>query len=96
MKIELVIDGRTYNCTPAPGPDQPIERDTIGHFLKMARTNKKLRTSTLAECLEISPDYLSQIERGLRNPSFDVTVRWCKLCEVEYIPTNLIFVRNQP
>jgi transcriptional regulator with XRE-family HTH domain len=54
----------------APDPDAAADADTpLGAFIRRQRELQKLSMRQLADLVGISNPYLSQIERGLREPS---------------------------
>ena len=48
---------------------------TMGDRIKEARKNQKLTQEQLAERLDISVEFVGQIERGLKLPSLQVFIR---------------------
>jgi len=64
----------------APGDAQPVERPqaptnaALGRAIRRLRKHRKLTVEALAHAADMHITYLSQIERGLRNPT------WNKLC----------------
>ena len=46
-------------------------KQMIGARIKEIRVKRKLTQEQLAEKTEINPKYLSSIERGLENPTFN-------------------------
>ncbi|MCB2176846.1 MAG: helix-turn-helix transcriptional regulator [Actinomycetales bacterium] len=66
----------------APPPPPPTERDhrsqarvwrrSIGHLLRTARLDAALRLVDVAEAAGVSPQYLSEVERGRKEPSSEV------------------------
>jgi PAS domain S-box-containing protein len=70
-------------------------RRNFGKRLRALRTAKHLTQALLAEAAGISVPYLSNIERGLASPSFDVIARFCHALGVE--PATLfIFSQEEP
>lgn len=63
-----------------PGPDAPSEADRdrgglsddLGAYIRSQREQAKLSLRKLASRAGVSNPYLSQIERGLRNPSAEI------------------------
>ncbi len=55
----------------------------IGKQIKRLRARLKLTQDKLAEKVNISPKYLSNIERGLENPTLDTFLRLAKCLNVE-------------
>ncbi len=66
----------------APSAPQPAERDrrsgarawrrSIGHLLRTARLDAALRLVDVAQAAGVSPQYLSEVERGRKEPSSEV------------------------
>lgn len=52
-----------------------INKDLIGKTIKKARISNNMTQEELAECVEISANYLSKIERGLNIPSADIFLK---------------------
>lgn len=52
-----------------------MEKLTIGDRIKEARKNKRLTQEQLAERLDISVEFVGQIERGIKLPSMQVFIR---------------------
>lgn len=60
--------------SPAAPPARPTSawRRTIGRLLRRAREEQGLRLADVAERARLSPQYLSEVERGLKEPSSEV------------------------
>ncbi len=57
----------------APDPDDGgSARDDLGAFIRKQREQAKLSLRNLSKLAGVSNPYLSQIERGLRNPSAEI------------------------
>lgn len=52
-----------------------VAADKVGAFIRHQRTSAQLSLRKLARMADVSDPYLSQIERGLRNPSADILQR---------------------
>ena len=52
-----------------------MEKLTMGDRIKEARKNKRLTQEQLAERLDISVEFVGQIERGIKLPSMQVFIR---------------------
>jgi transcriptional regulator with XRE-family HTH domain len=52
-----------------------MDKLTMGDRIKEARKKRKLTQEQLAEHLEISVEFVGQIERGLKLPSMNVFIR---------------------
>lgn len=57
--------------TPTPEPE-PLWREAVGRELRTARTAAGRTLGDVAERAGISTQYLSEIERGLKEPSSEV------------------------
>lgn len=60
-----------------------ISKKLIGARLKSLRESKKLTQEKLSEKVDINPVHLSNIERGVANPSLALLIRIAKALEVE-------------
>jgi len=60
-----------------------ISKKLIGARLKSLRESKKLTQERLSEKVDINPVHLSNIERGVANPSLALLIRIAKALEVE-------------
>ncbi len=47
-------------------------RESVGHVLRQERSARGERISDVAERAGVSPQYLSEIERGLKDPSSEM------------------------
>lgn len=59
----------------APAPDcepEPLWREVLGRSLRAAREEQGVRLVDIAERAGISPQYLSEIERGRKEPSSEM------------------------
>lgn len=54
---------------PAP---EPLWREVVGEEVRRARTESAERLVDVAERAGVSPQYLSEIERGIKDPSSEV------------------------
>ena len=62
-------------ATPAPGAHPPREllwREAAGHELRRERTRQGRTQSDVADSAGVSTQYLSEIERGRKEPSSEV------------------------
>lgn len=50
----------------------PLLREHLGHALRMARTSQRRTLAEVARRAGISMQYLSEVERGLKDPSSEV------------------------
>ena len=55
-------------------PDEPdrLWRDVVGEQIRRIRTDRGERLSDVAERAGVSPQYLSEIERGVKDPSSEL------------------------
>ncbi|MER7077606.1 Helix-turn-helix domain-containing protein [Saccharopolyspora kobensis] len=62
-----------FKRTPAPDrePD-PLWREVLGRSLRATREKRGVRLVDIAERAGISPQYLSEIERGRKEPSSEM------------------------
>jgi len=60
-----------------------IAKKLIGARIKSLREGKKLTQEKLCEKVDINPVHLSNIERGVANPSLALLIRLAKTLEVE-------------
>lgn len=58
-------------------------RELIGNRIKELRKKKELSQEQLSEKADITPNYLSRIERGTENPTLDMFIRLADALEVE-------------
>lgn len=68
-----------------------IDYRIIGKRLQDARKLKKLTQERLAEKLEVSVGYVSQIERGITKPNLEMIDTICKHldCDLSYIVSGV-------
>ena len=59
-----------------------MNRLTMGDRVKEARKNQNLTQEQLAECLDVSVEFVGQIERGLKMPSMQVFIRLIEVLNV--------------
>lgn len=55
----------------------------VGKRIKTLRHRNGLTQDRLAEQVELSPKYISGIERGVENPTMDIVLRLAKTLKVE-------------
>ena len=67
--------------TQAEDPDT-IEDDGVGSFIREQRERANLSLRRLADRAGVSNPYLSQIERGIRNPSAEILKRLSRALEI--------------
>jgi len=62
-----------FNRTPAPDPaPEPLWREALGRKLRTSREEQGGRLVDIADRAGISPQYLSEIERGRKEPSSEM------------------------
>ena len=71
---------------------QKGDRYMIGEKIKFIRTEKGITGKELAEKAEVTPGYISQIERNLISPSLSVLMR---IAEVLEIPLVSLFTEEE-
>lgn len=54
-----------------------VNKKQLGKKIKIAREEHKYTQFELSEILGISPNYLGDIERGVKKPSLEVLIRIC-------------------
>jgi DNA-binding XRE family transcriptional regulator len=55
-----------------PGVPEPLWRESVGHELRKQRLAAGKRLVDVAEEAGVSPQYLSEVERGLKDPSSEL------------------------
>lgn len=68
-------------------------RKTFGKNIKTYRFKKKLTQAQLAEKVDISSNYVSQLERGKHSVDFDIIESICDHLEIE--PFQLFLKPNE-
>ncbi len=65
---------RTLPARPVPGPPtpEPLWRQAVGTQLRQERRTRGERIADVAARAGVSPQYLSEIERGRKDPSSEV------------------------
>lgn len=51
-----------------------MENNTIGHRIKTLRKSKGMTQEQLSEAIDVSPHYIYEIERGLKQMSLDTFI----------------------
>ena len=71
-----VVPLRTVPPLPAaarePSPPEPLWREALGHRLRALRLDQRETLSQTAGRAGISPQYLSEVERGRKEPSSEM------------------------
>jgi len=57
---------------PEPRPQEPLWRDVLGRRLRLLRQEQQETLSETASRAGISPQYLSEVERGRKEPSSEM------------------------
>lgn len=70
----------------------------VGDFIKSQRETARMSVRRLAELAGVSNPYLSQIERGLRNPSADILQQIAKALQIsaETLYVRAGFLSDEP
>lgn len=61
-----------------------MKKPTAGELIRNERKLKGISISKLAELTEVSQPYLSQIENGKRNPSFDIIHKIKRVLDIDF------------
>lgn len=59
------------------------EKELVGKRIQELRKSAKLSQEEIAERADISPNYLSRIERGKENPTLDMLIKLSRALDVE-------------
>jgi DNA-binding XRE family transcriptional regulator len=57
---------------PEPSPPEPLWREALGQRLRALRLDRREKLSETAGRAGISPQYLSEVERGRKEPSSEM------------------------
>ena len=63
---------RAVPAGPAPEPEEPLWRDVLGAHLRGLRQQRGSTLQEVAQRAGISMQYLSEIERGTKDPSSEM------------------------
>jgi DNA-binding XRE family transcriptional regulator len=63
---------REQELQPKPRPQEPLWREVLGRRLRVLRQEQQETLSETAARAGISPQYLSEIERGRKEPSSEM------------------------
>jgi DNA-binding XRE family transcriptional regulator len=64
---------RSAEPQPQPQPEpEPLWREVVGHELRAERTGRGERIVDVADRAGVAPQYLSEVERGVKDPSSEV------------------------
>jgi DNA-binding XRE family transcriptional regulator len=55
-----------------PATPEPLWREAVGDELRAERTSRRERIADVAQRAGISPQYLSEVERGRKDPSSEM------------------------
>ncbi len=69
----------------APREPEPLWRDALGEQLRRLRHDRGERLADTAERAGVSPQYLSEIERGLKEPSSEMIAAVAGALEVTLV-----------
>jgi DNA-binding XRE family transcriptional regulator len=61
-----------FPASHPPAPTERLWRDLAGEQLRTQRLDRGLRLVDVAERAGVSPQYLSEVERGLKDPSSEL------------------------
>ena len=73
-----------------------MNRHTMGERLKEIRKKRSLTQEQLSEKVDVSLEYISQIERGLKMPSMQVFIKLVEVLDVsaDYLLRDTVSTRN--
>jgi DNA-binding XRE family transcriptional regulator len=70
---DRVLQFRSPNPVPTRPPEpEPLWRQAVGEQLRVERTRLGERIADVAERAGVAPQYLSELERGRKDPSSEV------------------------
>ena len=69
----------------------------MGDRIKETRKNRGLTQENLAEQLDVSVEYVSQIERGIKMPSMQIFVKLVEVLDVsaDYLLRDIVSTGNR-
>jgi len=70
-----------------------MEADSLGKKIRRLRINNCLSQARLAEAVDVSTNYIGQIERGDRTPSLDTVIALCNALH-DYVVSDDISTRD--
>lgn len=73
------------SASRAPREPEPLWRDALGDQLRRLRHDRGERLADTAERAGVSPQYLSEIERGLKEPSSEMIAAVAGALEVTLV-----------
>lgn len=65
--------------------DEPLWRELVGDSLRAARLRAGLRLVDVAQRAGVSPQYLSEVERGLKDPSSEILAAMAGALELRVV-----------
>lgn len=68
---------RIHSHPATPEPLEPLWREVLGRRLRATRQRRGQRLVDVAERAGVSPQYLSEIERGRKEPSSEMIAAVC-------------------
>jgi len=73
-----------------------MQPDSLGKKIRRLRINNCLSQARLAEVVDVSTNYIGQIERGDRTPSLETTIALCNAlhASVDYVVSDDISTRD--
>ena len=73
-----------------------MDKLTMGDRIKETRKKRGLTQEQLAEKLDISVEYVSQIERGMKIPSMQIFIKLVEALDVsaDYLLRDIVSTRN--
>ncbi len=73
-----------------------MNKHTMGDRIKETRKEHHLTQEQLAEMLDVSLEYISQIERGLKMPSMQLFIKLVEVLDVsaDYLLRDTVSTRN--
>lgn len=84
-----IIPLPTTSAPRAPRDPEPLWRDALGDRLRRLRHERGERLADTADRAGVSPQYLSEIERGLKEPSSEMIAAIAGALEVTLIELTL-------
>lgn len=84
------------HATPRPGPasGEPLWRHLLGRRLRRERTDRGQTLTETADRAGISPQYLSEIERGVKEPSSEMIAAVAGALEVTLLDLTVAVARE--
>lgn len=73
----LSFPARTAAADPSSLPPDPLWREVVGQVLRSERIETRRTLQQVAERAGVSPQYLSEVERGRKDPSSEMLESIC-------------------